>query len=225
MKGVLVGYARTSTVDQEAGLDAQVRDLAAAGCDKVFREQVSATGRRQRLEDVLDFIREGDTLVVTKPDRLARSVADLLAIVAKVQAKRAGLRVLSMGGGPVDLTAPTGRLVLTMLGAIAEFERALMLERQREGIAAAKERGAYKGRVPTAQRQRGAIEKLRDAGHGPSAIARELGISRSSVYRVLDEGQGNDGNGEAAGGVAGGKPHDRPDERRGGRAAGRARGA
>jgi DNA invertase Pin-like site-specific DNA recombinase len=154
-KGAVVGYARTSTVEQEAGLEAQEQDLREAGCDRVFAERVSSVGKRLQLEAALDYLCEGDVLVITKADRLARSVADLLAIVGKLEAKGVALRVLSMGGQQVDTNTPTGKLMLTMLGAVAEFERALMLERQREGIAKAKGEGRreYKGRAPTARRQ------------------------------------------------------------------------
>ena len=128
---MLVGYGRTSTVEQEAGLEAQQRDLRAAGCERLFCERVSSVATRAQLEAVLSFVRSGDTLVVTKPDRLARSVSDLLGIVSALEAKGVALRVLSMGGSALDTGTPTGRLMLTMLGAVAEFERALMLERQR----------------------------------------------------------------------------------------------
>jgi len=185
IQGVTVGYARTSTTEQEAGLEAQKRDLAAAGCGKVYAEQVSSIGTRAQLEAALDFVREGDTLVVTKPDRLARSVADLLGIVAKLEAKGVRLRILSMGGSEVSTDTPTGRLMLTMLGAVAEFERALMLERQKEGIAKAKGEGRYKGRKPTATAKSADIARLHSQGVGPSEIAKQLGISRASVYRVL----------------------------------------
>lgn len=182
----MVGYARTSTVEQEAGLAAQERDLKAAGCERLFSERVSSVARRAALEQALDFVREGDTLVVTKPDRLARSVADLLAIVGRLEAKRVSLRVLSMGGSEVDTATPTGRLMLTMLGAVAEFERALMLERQREGIAKAKAEGKYRGRVPTAQRKAAEVLKLKAEGVGAVEIARRLSIGRASVYRIVN---------------------------------------
>lgn len=183
---MLIGYARTSTADQDAGLAAQERDLAAAGVGRVFTEQVSATAaRRPRLTEALEFVREGDTLVVTKPDRLARSVADLLALIEDLTRRGVGLRVLSMGGTELNTNTPTGRLTLTMLGAVAEFERALMLERQREGIAAAKSAGKYHGRAPTVQRQAPEMLELRRLGVGPAEIARRLGVARSSVYRVL----------------------------------------
>jgi DNA invertase Pin-like site-specific DNA recombinase len=182
---MLVGYARTSTVEQEAGLEAQMRDLGAAGCERTFAERVSSVAHRAELEAAITFMREGDALVVTKPDRLARSVADLLGIIARLEAKGVALRVLSMGGAEVDTRTPTGRLMLTMLGAVAEFERALMLERQREGIAKAKAEGKYQGRAPTAQRQGEAVRQLKAEGVRPVDIARRLGIGRASVYRIL----------------------------------------
>ena len=185
----LIGYGRTSTIDQVAGLEGQERDLIAAGCAKLFLERVSATmTSRPQLEAALEWAREGDTLVITKPDRMARSTADLLGIVARLEAKGVGLIVLSMGGQSWDIRTPTGRLMLTMLGAVAEFERNLMLERQREGIAKAKADGKYKGRVPTAMRQAGEVAKLKAAGVTPTAIARQLGMSRMSVYRALEAG-------------------------------------
>lgn len=185
---MLIGYARTSTTEQDAGLAAQERDLVAAGVDagRVYAEQVSATtAQRPKLAEAMAYAREGDTLVVTKPDRLARSVADLLALVESLSKRGVGLRVLSMGGAELDTSTPTGRLMLTMLGAVAEFERALMLERQREGIAAAKAEGKYKGRVPTVQKQAAEVLELRKQGIGPAEIARRLGVARSSIYRVL----------------------------------------
>ena len=184
---MLVGYARTSTVEQEAGIEAQDRDLREAGCERVFAERVSSLAKRGQLEAALDFVREGDTLAVTKLDRLARSVADLLTIVAQLERKGVALRVLSMGGQPVDTGTATGKLMLTMLGAVAEFERALMLERQREGIAKAKAEGKYRGRVPTAQRQAEDVRKLKAEGVKPVEIARRLNIGRASVYRILGD--------------------------------------
>jgi DNA invertase Pin-like site-specific DNA recombinase len=181
----VVGYARTSTAEQEAGLATQERDLRAAGCGKVFAEQVSSAGKRQQLDAALDYLREGDVLMVCKPDRLARSVADLLGIVGKLPAKGVGLRILSMGGSPVDTGAPTGKLMLTMLGAVAEFERTLMLERQREGIAKAKGEGRYKGRKPTARAKAEEVRRLHRQDVRPTEIAKRLGIGRASVYRVL----------------------------------------
>ncbi|MBV8589621.1 MAG: recombinase family protein [Acetobacteraceae bacterium] len=182
---MLVGYARTSTVEQEAGLAAQERDLNAAGCQKVFAERVSSAARRDKLRAALDYVRDGDTLLVTKPDRLARSTADLLAIVERLESKGVGLVVLSMGGQRIDTRTATGKLMLTMLGAIAAFERDLMLERQREGIAKAKSEGKYRGRAPTARRLADQVRELKAKGIPPTQIAQQLKIGRASVYRVL----------------------------------------
>jgi len=179
---MLIGYARTSTLEQEAGLDAQKRDLAAVGCEKVFEEQTSATGDRARLTAALDYLREGDTLVVTKLDRLARSVLHMGEIFNEIKAKKANLRILAMD---IDTATPTGTLLLNMLGAVAQFEREMMLERQREGIAKAKAEGKYKGRKATARAQSGEVLGLHKAGVSPTEIARKLGIGRTSVYRIL----------------------------------------
>lgn len=184
---MLVGYARTSTAEQTAGLAAQERELRAAGAERLFSEQVSSVAKRDALEAALDFVREGDTLIVTKPDRLARSTADLLATVGRLEGKRVSLIVLSMGGQRVDTSTPTGKLMLTMLGAIAAFERDLMLERQREGIAKAKAEGRYQGRAPTARRHSEEVQRLRAEGLKPTEIAKRLGIGRASVYRILGE--------------------------------------
>jgi DNA invertase Pin-like site-specific DNA recombinase len=183
----MVGYARTSTIEQEAGLEAQERDLRTARCVRVFSERVSSVAKRDQLAAALDYVREGDTVVVTKPDRLARSVVDLLEIIGRLEAKGVGLLVLSMGGQPVDTRTPTGHLTLTMLGAVAEFERSLILERQREGIAKAKAEGRYTGRKPTVRAQAEDMRRLQREGIGPAEIARRLGVARSSVYRVLSE--------------------------------------
>jgi DNA invertase Pin-like site-specific DNA recombinase len=140
-----IGYARTSTTDQIAGLNAQVRELEAADCDKLFHERISSRATtRPQLEAALEFCREGDTLVVTKLDRLARSVADLVSIMSRLEAKKVALSILGMN---LDTSTPTGKLMVNLLGSIAQFERELMLERQREGIAAAKADGKFKGKV------------------------------------------------------------------------------
>lgn len=177
-----VGYGRTSTFDQKAGLDAQLRDLAAAGVEKIFSEQVSAVGKRLQLETAIEFIREGDTLVVTKLDRLARSTQHLLEITERVKAKGADLHILNLS---VDTSTATGKLMFTVIGAIAYFERELMLERQREGIAKAKAEGKYRGRKPTARAKADEIKRLKAAGIRPTDIARQLSIGRASVYRAL----------------------------------------
>lgn len=182
---MLIGYARTSTVDQLAGLEGQICDLGAAGAEKVFSEQVSSVAARAELERAIEFAREGDTLIVAKPDRLARSTADLLGIVSRLEAKGVGLVILSMGGQKIDTASPTGKLMLTMLGAVATFERELMLERQREGIAKAAADGKYKGRAPTAQAKADRVRELAATGATREAIAKELGIGVASVYRIL----------------------------------------
>ena len=184
---MLIGYARVSTSEQVAGMEAQHTSLAATGCTKLFSEQVSSIAQRDQLSAALDFAREGDTLVVTRLDRLARSTTDLLAIVGTLEAKRVGLRILDFGGTLVDTKSPTGRMLLTMFAAVAEFERAIMLERQRAGIAKAKAEGRYRGRAPTARRQTSRVAELRATGKGASAIAVEVGISRASVYRIISD--------------------------------------
>jgi DNA invertase Pin-like site-specific DNA recombinase len=185
---MLVGYARTSTVSQQAGLQAQERELGAVGCEKVFSEQVSSVAQRDQLEVALDYVRDGDGFVVTKLDRLARSVVDLLNIVKRLEAKKVSLRVLSMSGGQsLDTGTAIGKLMLAVIGAVGQFEREMMLERQREGIAKAQREGRYKGRVPTARRQAAEIIRLKQAGVRPSEIASRLGIGRASVYRALAE--------------------------------------
>jgi DNA invertase Pin-like site-specific DNA recombinase len=179
-----VGYARTSTIEQAAGLEAQRRDLAAAGCEEVFEEQISSVQRREELDKALKFVRKGDTLVVTKLDRLARSVPDLVKIMAKLEEKGASLRILAMN---LDTDTPTGRLLINLVGSIAQFEREIMLERQREGIAKAKEDGKYKGRAKTARAKTDDVLALFKAGKGASEIAKAVGIGRASVYRILQD--------------------------------------
>ena len=182
---MLIGYARTSTTDQKAGLEAQLRDLAQVPCEKVFQEEVSSvdTVARDQLEAALQFIREGDILVVTKLDRLARSVKHLLEITERLQAKTATLRVLGMG---IDTATPNGRLMLNLLGSIAQFEREIMLERQREGIAKAKADGKYRGRKPTEADKVAEINRLVSVeGVSPTEAAKRAGVARATAYRVL----------------------------------------
>lgn len=184
----LIGYARTSTAEQEAGLEAQVRELEAAGCSEVFRERVSSVAERDQLTAALRYLRKGDTLVVTKVDRLARSTVHLWEIVRELEAKGVGLRVLSLGGELVDTKSATGKLILTIFAGFAQFEREMMLERQREGIAKAKAEGKYLGRKPTARAKAGEAVRLHKEGKTVTEIAKELGIGRGSVYRAI-EGQ------------------------------------
>jgi DNA invertase Pin-like site-specific DNA recombinase len=181
---MIIGYGRTSTTDQTAGLTSQERDLKAAGATKLFTEQVSSVAQRAKLAECLAFLREGDVLMVTKPDRLARSTAELLAIEADLSGRGVGLVVLSMGGERLDTRNPTSKLMLTILAGVATWEREIMLERQREGIAKAKSEGKYKGRPASINATE--IRRL-TATMGPAAIARHLGIARSSVYRMLEQ--------------------------------------
>src|SRR5689334_18502035 len=183
-----IGYARTSTVEQLAGLAAQERELQAAGAEKVFSERVSSVAKREQLASALDFCRHGDVLVVTKLDRLARSMTDFVAITSKLKAKGVELEVLAMN---LDTSTPTGKLMLNLMGSFAEFEREIMLERQREGVAKAKAEGKYRGRVPTAQRQADEVRRMRAEGMRPVTIARSLGIGRASVYRILGSKDGD----------------------------------
>jgi DNA invertase Pin-like site-specific DNA recombinase len=182
-KGHLVGYARTSTIEQKAGLTAQLRDLKAVGCTKTFNEQLSSVvTKRPELERVLDYVRDGDTLIVTKLDRLARSVADLVRITGALKEKGVALRILAIN---LDTGTPTGKLMLNLLGSIAEFERELMLERQREGIAKAKGEGKYRGRQPTARAKSEEVLQLHGEGKKANEIVQAVGISRASVYRII----------------------------------------
>jgi DNA invertase Pin-like site-specific DNA recombinase len=179
---MLIGYCRTSTLDQKYGLEAQIDVLNEQGVEKIFSEQVSFVADRPELESALDFCREGDVLVVTKLDRLARSIHDLWKIVDRLEGKKVELRILDLN---LDTSTPTGRLMLSMMGALAQFEREMLLERQREGIARAKAEGKFKGRVPTARAKQSEIQKLAVTGMKPTQIAESLGVSRASVYRYL----------------------------------------
>ena len=185
---MLIGYRRSSTTEQVAGYEAQEQQLLATGCTRLFGEMTSSVAQRDQLEAALLFVREGDALVVCKIDRLARSTTDLLGIVAKLEAKGVALRILDFGGSEVDTKSPTGRMLLTMFAAVAEWELATMRSRQRIGIAKAKQDGRYKGRAPTARRKASQVAELRQSGLGATEIAARLGISRASVYRVLAEG-------------------------------------
>ncbi|HDO1354892.1 TPA: recombinase family protein [Aeromonas veronii] len=175
----LVGYARVSTVGQS--LDTQLQALAE--CSTIFQEKVSgARDDRPQLAQLLNFVREGDVVLVTKLDRLARNTRHLLEISEYLQSKRVALRILNLG---INTSTPTGKLMLTMIGAIATFERELMLERQAEGIELAKQRGVYKGRKPTAMAKGNEVLALLARGLTKAETARQAGISVSSVQRIL----------------------------------------
>jgi DNA invertase Pin-like site-specific DNA recombinase len=187
-KGLLIGYARTSTIEQEAGLESQIRELRQTGCAKIFQEQVSSISQRAELEKAISYSRGADTLVVTKVDRLARSTVGLWDIVKRLEAVEDGgadLRVLNLGGETVDTKSATGRLILTIFAGFAQFEREIMLERQKEGIAKAKSENRYLGRKPTARLKAVEAVKLINEGRTVTEVARTLGIGRGSVYRAL----------------------------------------
>jgi DNA invertase Pin-like site-specific DNA recombinase len=190
----IIGYARTSTTDQMAGLDAQKRDLLAAGCLHIFSEQVSSVASREQLTLALAAVGPGDTLVVTKPDRLARSTLDLLTIEADLTKRGVGLLILSMGGERLDTRNPTSRLMLTILGGVAAWEREIMLERQREGIQRAKAAGKYLGRKTTDDSIIDSVEQLDAAGVIHAEIARRCRVSIRTVGRIRKACKSN-GNG------------------------------
>ncbi len=176
----IIGYARVSTDDQDCTI--QEAALCVAGCTIIRSEKRSGTSMegRTELDTVLSFVRAGDTLMVTRIDRLARSVSDLEKIVATLKAKGAFLRATEQ---PIDTSTPAGLAFLQMLGVFAQFETSIRKERQMEGIAKAKASGVYKGRKPSVDTA--SVRALRDEGVGPSEIAKRLKIGRASVYRAL----------------------------------------
>jgi DNA invertase Pin-like site-specific DNA recombinase len=176
---MIIGYARVSTVDQD--LEVQTAALKAAGATTIRSEKKSGTSTngRAELRTVIDFLRKGDTLLVTRIDRLARSIGDLQDIVRELRAKGATLKATEQ---PIDTATAAGKAFLDMLGVFAEFETNLRRERQLEGISAAKARGVYKGRPPSIKP--GEVAALKAQGLGAAAIAAKLGIARASVYRV-----------------------------------------
>jgi DNA invertase Pin-like site-specific DNA recombinase len=174
------GYARASTIDQDVTI--QVEALKAAGCDVIRSEKVSGTTRngRTELQTLLEFLRPGDTLMVTRVDRLARSVKDLQDIVHELRTKGVALKATEQ---PIDTSTAAGKCFLDMLGVFAEFETNLRKERQLEGIAVAKAQGKYRGRKPSVDTE--AVRALKAEGLGVTTIAKRLGIGRASVYRAL----------------------------------------
>jgi len=183
---MLIGIARTSTLEQKAGLEAQLRELEAYGCEKIYQEQVSSVAEREQLNAALSSLRSGDKLVVTKLDRLARSVKHLGEIVEAINKADASLVILDMGGTAIDTSNPTGKLILNVMSSVAQFEREMMLERQREGIAKAKAEGKYKGRKPTARAKTEMVLLAKKQGLSPTQIMRDLSISKTSYYRILE---------------------------------------
>ena len=176
----IYGYARVSSNQQD--LTIQEDALRAAGCEIIRSEKVSGTSTKGRdeLNNLLTFLREGDELVITRIDRLARSIRDLQNIVYELKEKGVILRATEQ---PISTDNAAGKAFLDMLGVFGEFETNLRAERQAEGIEAAKHRGVYKGRRPSIDVDR--VKELREEGMGATKIAKELGIDRTSVYRVL----------------------------------------
>ena len=174
-----IGYARVSTLDQDH--TTQEARLHAAGCKIVRSEKASGRSRQghDELASIVEFIRAGDELVVVKLDRLGRSTRDVLNLVHDLEAKGAALTVLESAFSTKD---PTGSILVTVLGMVAEMERRFIRERQQAGIEAAKRKGVYRGRKPTVPADR--VRETRAAGRRPGAIAKELGISRMHVYRL-----------------------------------------
>lgn len=181
---MIVGYARVSSAGQS--LDVQLASLKAAGAEKVFSEKLSGTqaSNRPALQDALEFVREGDELICVRLDRLARSVSDLLVICERLVDKGVSFRCVDQAG--IDITSSSGKLMLTVLGAVACFENDIRRERQRDGIEVAKAAGVYRGGKKRIDADK--VRTLRAEGLGASEIAARLGIGRASVYRVVGDG-------------------------------------
>jgi DNA invertase Pin-like site-specific DNA recombinase len=187
------GYARTSSLEQQAGLNDQVARLKAAGCDSVVAEQVSATDMEARTQwtALMASLKAGDTVSITKIDRVARSISDMVGITKALNDIGASIRILDMN---IDTKTPTGALMLNIFTSVAQFEKDMMLERQRIGIAAAKERDktlpleqrTYKGAKPTARAKADAVlALLADGTRTKEQVAKDLNIGVASVYRIL----------------------------------------
>lgn len=180
-KGEMIGYGRVSTEDQD--LTVQIAALTAAGCTKIYREKISGVKQdRPELAAMLDYVREGDVVICTKLDRIGRSTKHLLEIVEKLQAKGVGFKCLN--NAEMDTTSATGKMMLTILAAVATFEREMMLERQKEGIKIAKEAGVYTGRKKAIDKHE-AIRALAAAGMKREDIAEKVGVGVATVYRAL----------------------------------------
>jgi DNA invertase Pin-like site-specific DNA recombinase len=185
MTGTAVGYARVSTIGHFAELQLQIKDLAAAGCLKIFNEQVgSADVDRPELRRALEELQPGDVLVVTNLDRVARSTPNLVEVLGLLKRKNADLRVLALN---LETTTPAGQQMVKTIEMVARFELSLLRERQQEGIAKAKSEGRYRGRTPTARQKTEEILRLSAEGFKGSAIANQLKISETSVFRILRE--------------------------------------
>jgi DNA invertase Pin-like site-specific DNA recombinase len=179
----IIGYARVSTEEQD--LTVQLEQLQTTGMDKIFQEKASGVKEdRPQLQAMLEYVREGDTVVVCKLDRLARSTRHLLEIVDGLEKKQVAFKVLNIN---LDTSTPTGKLMLSMLAAIGQFERELLLERQKEGIRLAKAKGVYIGRKPTARAKSAEAMDLLAQGVKKAEAARRLKISLASLYRIANQ--------------------------------------
>jgi len=186
------GYARTSTFDQQYGLEDQIAQLTKAGCDRVFSEKVSATDMEARTEwkSLMQGLKAGDVVTITKIDRAARNIADMVNITKELADRGASIRILDMN---IDTTTATGTLMLNIFASVAQFERDQMLVRQRVGIEAAKladkskplEERSYRGAKPTARAKADSVRALLASGYSKERIAKDLGIGIASVYRIL----------------------------------------
>jgi len=179
-----IGYARAPILNVEADFEAQLGELNKAGCEKVFTDRGSFASLRPQLAAALDFIGTGDSLVVTRLDRLARSTEHLVQIADGLEARGATMQILDLG---VDTGTSAGRHLLTMAAAIARFEREIALEHRQEGVTKAKAEGRYKGRKPTARAKSKDVLRLKDKGAGATEISRTLDIGRASVYRIIND--------------------------------------
>ena len=189
---MIVGYVRVSTIEQNE--DRQLVTMEKYNVEKVFSEKVSAKDtNRVELNNMLDFIREGDTVVIHDFSRLARSTKDLLEIVELLNDKKVNL-ISSKEN--IDSSTPTGKLMLTMIGAINEFERANLLERQREGIAIAKEKGLYKGRKEIKiDNFEEYYNRYKNREFNKTQLAKELGVSRPTLDKLIKDYEGDKQNG------------------------------
>ncbi|PAX99576.1 DNA invertase [Pseudoalteromonas sp. HM-SA03] len=187
-QGLIFGYARVSTVDQN--LDTQIDKLKQAGCQRIFSEKVSGKDtNRPELQKMLGQLRDGDTLIVTKIDRIARNLKDLLILVDELSVQGVNFKATDQD---VDTSSSNGKMFLTMLGVFAEFERNLIRERQREGIANAKAKGKYTGRKPVDLDLKQKVIELYSKGVKPKAIIDETGLGRSTVFKIIKEGSNNE---------------------------------
>lgn len=180
-----IGYARVSTKEQT--LENQLSRLADAGCELIFEEKVSGTARKRcELENMLEQLRKNDVVVVTRLDRLARSTAELLRIAETVNEKSAGIQ--SLDEPWADTTSPSGKMIMTVLSGIAEFERSLILMRTREGREAAQARGVAFGRPSKLRNdQKELVRELVQTGQSISAVARTFNVHPATIYRCLNE--------------------------------------